>query len=310
MNNIFKNIFALALVGFTVFFFQNELKTFWYRSFNYYFPCKSPITYSLGTFDTEFGMSKEEFLKALSSAEEIWEKPVSKNLFKYDPEGSLKINLIYDIRQESTVQLKSMGIVVENNRASYDALKAKYEALNVEYIRNRNAFESRLETFKIRQKAFEDEVEQVNAQGGADKETSARLNAERKYLNSEITAINGQQANLRVEVSNINALVVSINELAGVLNIDVQKFNTIGTSLGREFDEGVYRSGPEGQQIDIYQFDNRTKLIRVLAHEFGHALGLDHIEDPKAIMYRLNNGINEKLTDSDLVGLKAHCGIK
>jgi predicted Zn-dependent protease len=48
----------------------------------------------------------------------------------------------------------------------------------------------------------------------------------------------------------------------------------------------------------------------VLAHELGHALGLDHNEDSKAIMYRLNNGINEKLTNTDLVALKALCGIK
>ena len=234
---------------------------------------------------------------------------MSKDLFKYDPEGNLKINLIYDIRQESTVQLKNMGIVVENNRASYDALKLKYEVLNAEYIRNKNSFESIVETFKIRQKAFEDEVAEVNAHGGADKVTSARLNAERKYLNNEIIVMNQLQANLRAEVSNINALVVSINELAALLNIDVKTFNTIGTSLGREFDEGVYKSGPEGQEIDIYQFDSRTKLVRVLAHEFGHALGLEHIEDQKAIMYRLNNGINEKLTDSDLVELKALCRI-
>lgn len=310
MNNILKNIFALALVGFTVFFFQKELKTFWYRSFNYYFPCKSPITYSIGTFDTEFGMSKEDFLDAVSSAEEIWEKPISKNLFQHTSEGGLKINLIYDIRQEYTVELKNMGLTVDNNKASYDALKSKYNSLNADYLQKKIEFQSRLTAFQIRQKAYEDEVKEVNKRGGADQATVSRLNTERDYLKREAGSINELQDNLNAEVNNINALVVNINQLAKSLNIDVEKFNTVGASLGREFDEGVYRSGPEGQQIDIYQFDNRTKLIRVLAHEFGHALGLDHIEDPKAIMYRLNNGINEKLTDSDLVGLKARCGIK
>ncbi len=51
---------------------------------------------------------------------DMGEKPTGKNLFQYDPSGSLKVNLEYDIRQEATVTLKQMGITVQNNKASYD----------------------------------------------------------------------------------------------------------------------------------------------------------------------------------------------
>ena len=95
-------------------------------------PCTQPIGYTLNTFDNRFGISKADFLNALSSAEAIWEKPFGKDLFTYAPQGgSLKINLVYDYRQQATSKLKGLGIIVKDDQASYDSLKLKYNALKV-----------------------------------------------------------------------------------------------------------------------------------------------------------------------------------
>lgn len=308
MNKFFNIIFLIGAV-FAGFFYRDTLKNIWVQTFNNIFPCKQSVVYSIDNFDTRFGISKEYFLNAMKDAEAIWEKPTGKDLFQYSDNGYLKVNLIYDNRQETTSQLKNMGIVVENNRASYDSLKSKYDSIVASYEQNSKNFDARLAVFEARKREYEQAVSSANKKGGADKVTFDRLNTEKEYLNQEITYLNQLQSTLNAQVDDINALARTLNQLATTLNINVKQYNTIGGSLGGEFEEGTYISDAEGQRIDIYQFDNRTKLVRVLAHELGHALGLDHIEDPKAIMYRLNNGINEKLTASDLALVKNHCGI-
>lgn len=310
MKNKTFNIIFLLVVVLGSFYYKTTLENIWKQSYQRYFPCRQPITYSIGQFDTKFGISKEDFIKSLATAEAIWEDPISKNLFEYRVDGDLKINLVYDIRQEATTKLQDMGLEVDNSKATYDVLNAKYKSLISLHSQNVVDFETRVKNFEARKKSYESEVSLANKRGGANKETVNALNNERDYLNSEVSNLRELQNSINNEVSNINALAVTLNQIAQNLNINVKNYNTIGELLPSEFNEGMYRSDSTGQEIDIYQFDNNTKLVRVLAHELGHALGLDHVDDPKAIMYRLNNGINEKIMPSDLVELKGRCGVK
>ena len=258
-------IVVLFVIGFQ---YRDELAKF-VRPFFTSVPCKEPIPYTLNTFDQEFNISKTYFLSALSDAEAIWEKSAEVDLFTYEPTSSvynvLKINLIYDYRQQATSKLAGLGITVQNNRASYDALKTKFTSLKTEL---------------------------------------AKAESEYKLSKSEAT-----RKKINEMVDEINSMVVVLNRLATTLNLAVEKYNTIGASRGESFEEGVYMQEGLSRQIDIYEFSNRDKLVRVLAHELGHALGLGHVEDKKAIMYEFNQGNNKALTTSDIEALKSKCDI-
>ena len=317
VKNIFKIIIFLIILG-VLYQYQNTIRPYITPFFKEVItklgiinrPCEKPITYILGTFDTQFGISKKYFLSALSDAEIIWEKPFGKELFNFQEDGILKVNLIYDYRQDATSKLASLGIAVKDTRASYDTLKIKFTELKIKFTTAENDYNERAQNFDIKKKTYEQQVEYWNMQGGAPRKEYDQLQLEKSLLDTQSSQLQILQKQINEIVSEINALVVVLNRLANILNISVEKYNTIGASRGESFEEGVYQKNGINEEIDVYEFSNREKLVRVLAHELGHALGLPHVDDPKAIMYKLNQGHNQILTDADLVALKIKCQTK
>lgn len=307
---IITAVFLAALISGLVFYFEKDINSAVNNLSRQLQPCDQPLEYSLGDFDKRFNLSQADFLKTIDQAAQIWQEPINKKLFNYAAGGALKINLIYDSRQAATDKLKKLGFSIHNDQATYESLKNKYNAFDKTYKAGKNELDNIIKYYEEQKANYEDEVKAANKRGGVNSEEYAILEQERKDLNKSAESIKQKQAALNKTADDINAMANVINRLIRELNLTVDDYNTIGASAAGEFQEGQYTRDEAGGKINIYQFDNQELLVRVLAHELGHALEIDHLDNPKAIMYRLNESGNEKITADDLTALRAVCQIR
>jgi antitoxin component YwqK of YwqJK toxin-antitoxin module len=264
--------------------------------------CSSPIAYKIGTFDTGFGISKEDFLSSISSAGLLWDASVHKTLFAYNPKGSLTVNLVYDNRQKVTQQNQMLEADTQKLASVASSVKAQYQSLEADYQAQKAAYTAAVEAFNKDQTSYSTTVEYWNSQGGAPHTEYEALTSQRNDLIIKQSKLESDRLAINSLVDQINAFIEKYNLLVNDANAQI---STINQSAGKEFEEGQF--DPRTNSITIYEFSNNKKLVRVLAHELGHAIGLDHNANPLSVMYPVNQATTLILTKDDIAALKAVC---
>ena len=269
-------------------------------------PCSQPLSYRIDSFDGKFGISQDRFKQAIADAAQIWTRAGGRELFRYQKDGAMPISLVYDSRQQATDQLKKLNLNVESTRQSYDKLKKIYDQYQGQYDAGKKEYYALQEQYNSEKLSYDTSVNLWNGRGGAPKQIYEQLKLEQDHLNTLVLTLNQKADALNQLIENINALALTLNRIGGELNLDVSVYNSFGKNLG-EFQEGVFTADNSGKRIVIYQFDSYDTLVRVLAHELGHSLGLEHVADLRSIMYKLNQSKNEKPTGADIAELKRVC---
>jgi len=272
-------------------------------------PCREPITYRLGNMDERFNLTREEFRTAVNMAAAMWGKPFYRDLFREDPNGAIEVNLLYDYRQEATDKLKKLNYKIDRSRGSYEELKSRLENLRAEHEQKKTGLNSDFNDYNAKVNAFNAETESWNKRGGVPQSVHMRLMKEKDELVALSDNLHTRQEEMKTLVDTINSMIVVINEIASNNNLDIVDQQNIGNTLGREFCEGFYEYKNGRRSITIYQYDNEYRLVRVLAHEFGHALGLNHSKSAEAVMYPLIKSDSLALAADDIAALKKHCKI-
>ncbi|NTW89506.1 MAG: matrixin family metalloprotease [Candidatus Moranbacteria bacterium] len=271
--------------------------------------CDTPIHWRLGDVDSRFPLDRDAFLRTVIRAEGLWEQPLGKELFVYDPDASFVITTFYDDRQKMTYDTRNLEKKIDQYNRSAETLRDAYDAKLSAFERDQEALSHRMREFESDLSAYNADVSRANASGGASPETYDALEKKRKKLEKERSAINKESERLGKMADEVNAT-------AGKLNIQTASVQQNLTEYRRKYGEpkpfiqGLYEAPLTS--ITIYQFEGKDDLRLVLAHELGHALGIDeHVQDDQsAIMYAMIGGQdleNPTLTQGDEAAYETAC---
>ncbi len=269
-------------------------------------PSSYPIKYAVGDVDPRFGIGRERFLTLVREAEAKWEEPLGISLFEYDPTSNFLVNLTFDERQQRTLDARQAKAALDDRENSIRSLMSEYNAAGEEQLRHKKRYESELAVFTERLNRHNASVAAWNRKGGAPQDEFVKLKEEETRMETLRHALDKALASLNDAVNRQNELAQRVNSLADQFNLDVSMYNGRFVE-SREFEQGLY----DGKGIIVYQFTEESDLRVALMHEFGHALGFDHVGTAEAIMYRRlekQEMQNPALTGDDLELLRGKFG--
>jgi predicted Zn-dependent protease len=299
VNSFFKSLRSLlflVIVVFGVYVYDTS-----YRKG----PCDVPLQYSVGAFDLGFGLTEPEFQEAANQASLMWEKEYGKKLFEFSPTGKMGINLRYDDRQKLTQKNAVLRGDIEATRGQAESVKLEFSSLQLRYRTSQTEYENAVLLFQQHQADYNMTVSYWNGRGGAPKKEFEKLNQQKSSLVQENSALEQKRFEVNTLGDQINALIKKYNLLAGEINLNADEINS---TAGEVFSAGEYVVDSLGkQEINIYQFENKEMLKHVLAHELGHALGLDHNPSKDSIMYAYNQSLSQAIDQGDLSALQKAC---
>lgn len=267
-------------------------------------PCAVPVPVMVGEIDPRFDVSPTQISSAMAKAKTLWEGATDRTLFEIVEQGGVPVNIVYDARQQNAEQLKVLDSAIKVTEGRRQEIKTEYDALRAEYDRKQAVFARDRATYEAAQKAFVAEVE-----AGPPATESEAISRRRRGedLDEQFRTLMSAQVTLNDLAGKINVLVEEDRALVPAENSTIDAFNDLARANGDEYQTGLFTSGPQGRSIDLYVYENPTQLERLLAHEMGHAVGMGHVSDEQALMYRLNISKKSELTAADREALAQVC---
>ncbi len=104
---------------------------------------------------------------------------------------------------------------------------------------------------------------------------------------SDLVSLQAEHAMLLAEVEAAKRKPLASKAEAEDLRNRVKAFELKQEKIKKPVPWAQHHTDGGGTSIDVFAFSDREQLHATLLHELGHAIGLDHLPQPDAIMYAL-----------------------
>lgn len=243
-------------------------------------PFDTRVRYRIGQVDPRFGLDEKSLIELSQQATDIWLLGTQQQYFLYDPNAKLSINLIYDQRQSESFIRQQHIQQIEQHQIKALQLQQNLNLVNQQLAQQYQSLQLAQQQYDQQLAHYNQRVQQYNQNPNLyNANHVAQLKSEKLQIQQKLSELKQSINHYNQSVQNSNQRVSEFRSLQQQSLSLVEQFNQ--KFQPRLFDKGEFN----GKTINIYEFQSKADLKMTLAHEFGHVLGLDHHDDPQALMY-------------------------
>lgn len=258
-------------------------------------PCGIPIHLAMGAVDPRFGFDAATVSRALKEAAGLWQDAAEAQMFVWsDHPRAMVVSMPFDQRQYNVNRQRSLRGGIDRDRSQLQSRDAALKQWGERIEAARRSHDRLSEAFAQRARAHEADVVSWNT--GSPR---ARTDVRRQALEREAANIQMMRVELRQALNDLNRDIAAYNrrvreqqQNAEQHRDRVAQYNTL--SSPQPIESGRYSYDRErGRRIEVFRAGDYNELVWIFAHELGHAIGLDHLNRPGAVM-------NELLHDGEI----------
>lgn len=275
--------------------------------------CGETISWTVGPVDSRFDLSKDELTDIIQEVTQLWSDAAGRDIFRYTPQQAdsiLTIHLIYSSHQSRFDEEGQLADSIRVMRQTFFPRQVSYRNQLAAYRQALNRYHNQLNRYNRAIELYNESLARVQVSGARSAREQERLNQYKSEAERIRPVLEEAGQAAENEEQRLTDLANELNEMADLINELIYRQNRL-LGAWTAFKKGSFINIADRPKINVYQFDDPEQLRLVLAHEFGHALGIPHVENRFSVMYyraEYQHTTPLKLTDQDIKALLEICG--
>jgi DNA repair exonuclease SbcCD ATPase subunit len=272
-------------------------------------PCEQPLTYQIGEIDDRYDITQKELASVMKEVEDLWFTAMDKDLLNYSEDGKVVVNLVYGEEQERSEREKKLSNRIEIKKEQRKVTEEEYKRISRVFKSKREDLEELQSQNKQEVTKYNNYVTKWNGKSDVPEQVKREIKQMKRELEKVQAELQQKQDELEFHRQQANSKGKQLNKLIEEEKELVASYNN-RFAKARKFNQGQFVKQGENENVYIYQFSDKHDLKTVLAHEFGHAMGLEHVSNPESIMHEMmdeQNIFDLSLTSEDINAIKSRC---